>query len=164
MEVPTANPWRRCSSPAHLLPLSPYAPRPSVPITSRPDCLQRCPSSVRVVRQGVPRRAQRNGHRRAQQMRRDDVTRWQPTLDVGEGLDPSRGSPQGAPLHCRRRTPGGPPGRASTRQRSQMNGPNGRQGLRRMVQPSDWICCASASAWLASRGRPVRFRMSASRK
>ena len=105
LEVPTPNPWSRCWSPAQL---HPYAPTPLSPYYPH-----RCQRFVRVVRQGVPRRAQRQDVRRAQKIRRDDVTRWQPTLNVGEGLDPSHGSPQGAPLHCRRRPSGEPPGRTS---------------------------------------------------
>ncbi len=48
---------------------------------------------------GVPRRAQRTGHRRAQEIRRDDVTRWRPAR---------------CSLSSRRRPPGGPSGRTSS--------------------------------------------------
>ncbi len=59
------------------------APAASIPNAPLPHCLtaslpQRCQRFVRVVRQGVPRRALRKVPRRAQEIRREDETRWRP--------------------------------------------------------------------------------------
>ena len=62
---PDLPPSRHIKNPAADLPLTPLGP-------------QRCQRSVRVVRQGVPSRAQRKGHERTQEMRREDETRWRP--------------------------------------------------------------------------------------
>jgi hypothetical protein len=131
------------------------------PNASAPHCLQRCQRFVRVVRQGVPRRAQRKDHHRAHKIRRDDVTRWWPTLDVGEGLDPSHGSPQGAPLHCRRRPPAdhpdGPP-RVLSRKRGMSPGSRRwrRRDLQRGRSPRRGGCCECPPI----RSRPPGHRTS----
>jgi len=81
-------------------PLGPYAPTALIPY-----CLHWCQRFVRVVRQGVPSRAQRKVHERAQQMRRDDETRWRPArhspssrrrppADHSNGPPHSSGNPQ----------------------------------------------------------------------
>ena len=96
--VPTPNPerWESRTHPYTLTPLCPHCPVAARGSFGWLDC-------------GVPSRAQRKGHRRAEEMRREDVTRWRPTPNVGEGLAPSRVSPQGAPLQCRRRPPANHP-------------------------------------------------------
>ncbi len=90
-----------------LRPLRPYAPMSRY-------CLIGARGSCGWLDCGAPSRARRNGHRRSQtdEARRRDEAAARP--NVGEGLDPSRGSPQGAPLKdapsaCE------PPGRASGR-------------------------------------------------
>jgi len=71
------DPWPDLPPSRHIeIPTTDSPPRPLLP--PKPLCPCWCPRFVRVVRQGVPNRAQRKDLHRALEIPRDDETRWRP--------------------------------------------------------------------------------------